>query len=135
MWERNGTKNYFLLYFFRNSKHIFCFDKSQIFLSPNDVMRFINTKNKKIFFSIFLTENHNTNASALLSTCKKYTAFFNFLAQKKKGKNQILYIFFSSKKWTTLLFFQMKPSSFPMPTKQTSPSQEKKIETISCLQL
>ena len=69
--EKNGMKNYFL-YFFGNWKHIFLFWQESNFSNFNEVMKFIDTTTRKRFFeNFFLTENHNTRVSALLTTCKR----------------------------------------------------------------
>ena len=80
---QNKTSSYFeketewetiFLYFFsRNWRHIFCFDKGKNFQTLMTSWKFINTKTKKLLFSIFsfLIEKSTTRVSALLSTCKK----------------------------------------------------------------
>ena len=64
--SKKQNEKLFFCIFFRNSKYIFCFDKSQIFRH-----KIYQHKNRKAFFSTFLTENHDTRVSALLSTCKR----------------------------------------------------------------
>ena len=65
--DKNKMINYFLYFFFKNSKHIFCFDKSQFFSNLNDVMKFINTKTKKLlFFQFFLFLQKNPQHVYLL---------------------------------------------------------------------
>ena len=58
---------YFFVYFFRNWKHIFLFWQESNFVNPNKTIKFINTKNKILFFLL----NHNTCVSVLLTTCKR----------------------------------------------------------------
>ena len=58
--------------FFQKFKTHFFFVLTRVnFLNFNDVIKFIDTKTGKHFFQLFLTENNNTRASALLTTCKR----------------------------------------------------------------
>ena len=61
------------LYFFRNSKHIF-FDKSErIFSNSNDVIKFIDTKTKKLFFFQFsYRKPQHTCICFIINLQKKY---------------------------------------------------------------
>ena len=50
--RKEQNKNYFL-YFSQNSKHNILFWQESIFLSFNDVIKFINTQEENLFFEIF----------------------------------------------------------------------------------
>ena len=54
--KEQNEKLFFFCIFFKNSKHIFLVLTKVKFSSPNDVMKFIDTKRKTFFFHFFLTE-------------------------------------------------------------------------------
>ena len=69
--RKKWNEKLFFCIFSEIGNTFFWFDKGQIFSNFNEVIKFIDKKTRKPFFQLFLTENHNTSISPLLTTCKK----------------------------------------------------------------
>ena len=68
--RKKWNEKLFFTFFQKLETHFFVLTRVK-FLNFNDVIKLIDTKIGKHFFQLFLTEDHNTRASALLTTCKR----------------------------------------------------------------